>query len=73
NKLGPDDVEIDPTHANNFDIANIILFQPNFWVNPGTDYNVLIVFSLNLGTAGWTLGCRVNANEVGTLTDAPNS
>jgi len=73
NRLGADDVEVDPTHANNFDATNRIVFLPNFWVNPGTDYNLIIVFSLNLGTAGWTLGCNVNAGGVGTTTAAPNA
>ena len=71
NKLGTDDVELDAAHAGNF-VLNAITFVPAFTVTPGTDYNLVIVFSLNLGTAGWTLGCRVNANEVGTTTAAPN-
>ena len=72
NKLGADDVEVDPTHANNFDATNRITFLPDFWVTPGTDYNLLIVYSLNLGTAGWTLGCSVSAGGVGTTTALPN-
>jgi len=71
NKLGPDDVEWDATHAGNF-VANAITFTPAFWVTPGTDFNLVIVFSLNLGTAGWNLGCQVNANEIGTSTNVPN-
>jgi hypothetical protein len=73
NKVGVDDVELDATHAGDFGPTNYITFTPGEWVTPGTDYNIIVVFSLNLGTAGWTLGCRVNANEVGTTTDAPNS
>jgi hypothetical protein len=73
NKIGMDDVELDPTHAGDFGPTNLITFTPNVWVSPGTDYNIIIVFSLNLGTAGWSLGCRVNANEVGTTTAVPNS
>jgi hypothetical protein len=71
NKLGPDDVEWDAAHAGNF-VANAITFTPWFWVTPGTDFNLIVVYSLNLGTAGWTLGCQVNANEIGTSTNAPN-
>jgi hypothetical protein len=66
-----DDVELDPSRAGNF-VDNRITFLPNFWVTPGLDYNVLIVFSLGLGTAGWVLGSRCVANEVGTSTDTPN-
>jgi hypothetical protein len=72
NKLGPDDVEIDPAHANNFPPANYITFLPDEWITIGTDYNIVIVYSLNLGTAGWTLGCSVNAGSMGTTTDVPN-
>jgi hypothetical protein len=71
NKLGTDDVEWDAAHAGNF-VANAITFTPWFWVTPGTDFNLIVVFSLNLGTAGWTLGCNVNANEIGTSTNTPN-
>ncbi|MCK5414031.1 MAG: hypothetical protein KAJ35_01480, partial [Thermoplasmata archaeon] len=71
NKLGPDDVEWDATHAGNF-VANAITFTPGFWVTPGTDFNLIIVFSLNLGTAGWNLGCQVSALGIGTSTNVPN-
>jgi len=71
-KLGPDDVEPDPTDAGNF-IANAITFTPpDLWVTPGVDLNFIVVFSLNLGTAGWTLGCSINAAGVGTTTALPN-
>jgi hypothetical protein len=70
-KLGPDDLELDPSHAGNF-IANAITFTPYFWVTPGADFNLVIVFSLNLGTAGWTLGASVNAAALGTVTNTPN-
>jgi len=72
NKLNGDDVDLAPTQAGPF-VTNAITFNPNFWVTPGTDYNVVIVFSLGLGTAGWTLGCSVSANEIGSLTAVPNS
>ncbi len=71
-KLGPDDVEPDPTDAGNF-VANAITFTPpNLWVTPGVDLNLIVVFSLNLGTAGWTLGCSINAGAIGTTTALPN-
>ena len=71
-KLNADDVDLAPAQAGAF-VANMITFNPNFWVTLGTDYNVVIVFSLGLGTAGWTLGGSVNAGEIGSLTAAPNS
>jgi len=71
NKLGPDDVEWAAANAGSF-VANVITFTPAFWVTPGTEFNLLVVFSLNLGTAGWNLGCQINANEIGTSTNAPN-
>ena len=71
-KLGGDDVEPDPTDAGNFVLNAITFTPPNLWVTPGTDLNLIIVFSLNLGTAGWTLGCSVNAAAIGTTTAAPN-
>ena len=71
-KLGPDDVEPDATDAGNF-VANAITFTPpNLWVTPGVDLNLIVVFSLNLGTAGWTLGCSINAAAIGTTTALPN-
>ncbi|MCK5415411.1 MAG: hypothetical protein KAJ35_08515, partial [Thermoplasmata archaeon] len=45
---------------------------PDLWVTPGVDLNLIVVFSLNLGTAGWTLGCSLNAAAVGTTTALPN-
>jgi hypothetical protein len=70
-KLDGDDIELDPTHAGNF-VDNRITFTPNFWVTPGIDYNIVVVFSLGLGTAGWNLGCRLVATEVGCQSDVPN-
>jgi len=70
NRLNADDVELDPTRAGNF-ILNAITFQPNEWVTVGTDYSIVVVFSLNLGTAGWNLGASVNAGEIGTVTNDP--
>ncbi len=70
-EIGADDVEIDPTHAGAF-VDNRIDFLPNVWITMGVDYNIVVVFSLGLGTAGWSLGCHANANEVGTSTNAPN-
>ncbi len=73
NKLNADDVDLAPAQAGAF-VLNAITFNPNFWVVPGTDFNVIIVFSLGLGTAGWTLGCSVSAaGDMGTLTAAPNN
>jgi FlaG/FlaF family flagellin (archaellin) len=72
NKLDGNDIELDIPHSGNF-IANAITFTPMFVVTPGTDYNVVIAFSLNLGTAGWTLGASVSCAEMGTQTAAPNN
>jgi len=72
NKLDGNDIELDIVHAGSF-VGNAITFTPMFVVNPGTDYNVVISFSLNLGTAGWTLGASVNCAEIGTQTAAPNN
>ncbi len=72
-KLGPDDIELDAEDAGSF-VANQITFTPAplRWVTPGTDFNIVVVFSLNLGTAGWTLGCSINAGGIGTTTALPN-
>ncbi|MCK5253374.1 MAG: hypothetical protein KAQ96_10500, partial [Thermoplasmata archaeon] len=67
-KLGPDDVEPDPTDAGNFVLNAIPFTPPDLWVTPGVDLNLIVVFSLNLGTAGWTLGCSLNAAAIGTTT-----
>jgi len=71
NKLDGNDIELDIAHTGCF-VANAITFTPMFVVNPGTDYNLVIAFSLNLGTAGWTLGTSVSCAELGTQTAAPN-
>ena len=71
NKLNADDVDLAPTQAGPF-VTNMITFNPNNWVVVGSDYNIVVVFSLGLGTAGWSLGCSVNAAEIGSLTAAPN-
>jgi hypothetical protein len=72
NKLDGNDIELDIPHSGSF-VANAITFTPMFVVNPGTDYNLVIAFSLNLGTAGWTLGTSVSCLELGTQTAAPNN
>jgi hypothetical protein len=72
NKIDGNDLELDIAHSGNF-IGNQITFNPNIWVNIGTDYNILIAYSLGLGTAGWTCGCSVSALEITAATDAPNN
>jgi len=47
NRLDGDDVELAQAEAGPF-ITNAITFHPNFWVTIGTDYNVVIAFSLGL-------------------------
>jgi Fe2+ transport system protein FeoA len=72
NRLDGDDVELDAANAGSF-VSNAITFAPAFTVVMGVDFNVLVSFSLNLGTAGWTLGCSVNAGEIGSRTALPNN
>jgi hypothetical protein len=75
NRLDGDDVELAITQAGNF-VANLITFTAfgagGLWVTPGTDLNVVVAYSLGLGTAGYNLGCQVNAPGIGTSTDTPN-
>jgi hypothetical protein len=71
NKLNADDVELRADQAGNF-VANAITFNPNIDVIIGTDYNIVIAFSLGLGTATYNLGCQVSALAIGTTTAAPN-